>query len=298
MGHGHEHGSEMGGSSRRLGAALLLAASYMTAEVVGGLYTGSLALLADAGHMLSDVAALALALVAMWLAGRPAPARRTFGNHRAEVLAALANAVALVVIGIFVITEAVERLSSPPEVMAGPMLLIASGGLVVNVVALFILRGGQKESLNVRGAFLHVLADALGSVGAMTSGALIWAFDWRWADPVASFVIALLVLFSTFMLLRQTLAVLMQSAPAGLDVEEVRRAMGQVPDVIDVHDLHAWTLASGKDLLTAHVVIDDDASWHDRLLSLTSLLRDEFGVQHVTLQLEPTSVTGCRCAFV
>lgn len=297
MGHGHEHGSEMGGSSRRLGAALLLAASYMTAEVVGGLYTGSLALLADAGHMLSDVAALALALVAMWLAGRPAPVRRTFGNHRAEVLAALANAVALVVIGVFVITEAVERLSSPPEVLAGPMLLIATGGLVVNVVALFILRGGQKESLNVRGAFLHVLADALGSVGAMTSGALIWGFDWRWADPVASFVIALLVLFSAFVLLRQTLAVLMQSAPAGLDVGEVRRAMEEVPHVVDVHDLHAWTLASGKDLLTAHVVIDDEASWHDRLLSLTSLLRDEFGVQHVTLQPERTSVTGCHCAF-
>ncbi len=297
MSHSHDHGPASASNTKRLVAALLLAASYMMAEVIGGLYTGSLALLADAGHMLSDVAALALALVAMWLARRPAPASRTFGNHRAEVLAALANSVALAVIGIFVIVEAVERWSSPPEVLAGPMLLIATGGLVVNVVALLILRGGQKESLNVRGAFLHVMADALGSVGAMTSGILILLFDWRWADPLASLVIAALVLFSAVMLLRQTLAVLMQSAPAGLDLEAVKQAMVKEGGLSDVHDLHAWTLTSGKDLLTAHIVLDDDGAWRPAIERLTALLRDEFQVAHVTLQPELPSEADCHCAF-
>lgn len=297
MSHSHEHPTAGAGTSRRLTIALLLAASYLGAEVVGGLWTGSLALLADAGHMLSDVASLALALFAAWLARKPPTVERTFGYHRAEVLAALANALALVAIGVFVIVEAVERFQQPPEVLAAPMLAIATGGLGVNIVALLILRSGQRDSMNVRGAFLHVMADALGSVGAMTSGVLIWALGWRWADPAASFFIALLVLVSAFALLRQTVRVLMQVAPSRLRMDELRARMAEADGVCSVHDVHAWTLAGGRELLSAHVVIDEHAGWPAVLGDLNDLLRDELRIAHVTLQPEHPSAKPCVCAF-
>ncbi len=293
--HSHEHGHRTA-TTRRLVASLVLAASYMLAEVVGGFYTGSLALLADAGHMLSDVAALALALGAMWLARKPAVAQRTFGNHRAEVLAALANAIALALIGLVVLKEALERWSSPPDVLAAPMLAIAGGGLVVNIIALLILHGGQKDSLNVRGAFLHVVADALGSVGAMVSGALIWAFGWRWADPLASFIIAGLVLFSAWVLLKQTAHVLMEAAPDHLPVDDITHHLSELPHVQDVHDLHAWSVASGRDLLTAHLVLDEGARSDQTLQDAKRMLEDKFSLQHVTLQVE-RSASGCACSL-
>lgn len=293
----HNHAPPSGpGNSRRLAIALALAASYLGAEVVGGLWTGSLALLADAGHMLSDVASLGLALFAAWLSTKPATLVRTFGYHRAEVLASLANALALVAIGVFVIIEAVGRWSTPPEVLAAPALAIATGGLGVNLVALYILRTGHRENMNVRGAFLHVMADALGSLGAMTSGALIWAFGWRWADPAASLFIATLVMVSGFALMRQALRVLMQAAPSRLPMDAVRAAIAARESVADVHDVHAWTLASGRELLTAHIVIEDERQWSTVLADVRSLLREEFEVAHVTLQPEPAGVE-CGCAF-
>ncbi len=194
---------------RRLTWTLVMAASYMVAEVVGGLWTGSLALLADAGHMLSDVAALALSMFALWLAERPAPAARTFGYRRIEILAALANGTALVVVALFILLEAWERSSAPPEVLGLPMLAIATGGLAVNVAGLLLLHSGRDQSLNLRGAWLHLLSDALGRVGAITAGAALWLFDWRWADPVASLAISALVLIAAWHLLLEAIDVLM-----------------------------------------------------------------------------------------
>ena len=298
---GHAHHSGLNphseGNARRLRAALLLAALYLVAEVVGGLWTGSLALLADAGHMLSDVASLTLALIAIRLSRRPANVAQTFGYHRAEVLAAFANAIALIGISGFIITEAFERFAAPPEVLAGPMFGIATGGLVVNVLALLILHGGEAENLNMRGAVLHVMADALGSVGAMTSGALIWAFGWRWADPAASLLISALVLATALSLLRSTLRVLMQSAPDRLDMDDVKARLESDEAVVSIHDLHAWTLASGRELVSVHVVTRDAAVWPDVLDRLLGTLRSEFQIEHATVQPEVVSGPECGCAL-
>lgn len=298
-GHGdsHDHGHGRGKNARRLLIALVLAAVYLVAEVVGGLYTKSLALLADAGHMASDVGALALALGALWLAQRPPTPEKSFGYQRAEILAALVNATALCVVIVFVFVEAWERLTTPHEVLAGPMLVIAIGGLVVNLAAAVILHSGMEDNMNVRGAFLHVLADALGSLGAIASGALILTFGWTWADSVASFLIGILVLISAWGLLRQAVGVLMQMAPARLDMNEVTKVMRETQGVCSVHDVHAWTVTSGREVLSAHVVIDD-AGRHEAILrALQEQLRVRFGLDHVTLQLEETRDKGCDCSF-
>ncbi len=301
--HGHAHGDAHGHESgraknaRRLVIALVLAALYLVAEVVGGLYTNSLALLADAGHMASDVGSLALALGAFWLAARPPTPEKSFGYQRAEILAALANATILCVVTALIFVEAYERLSRPHDVLAGPMLVIAIGGLVVNLVAAAILHSGKDENLNMRGAFLHVLADALGSLGAIVSAALILSFGWTWADPAASFLIGALVLLSAWGLLRQAVGVLMQMAPAHLDMREVTASMQGTSGVCSVHDVHVWTVTSGREVLSAHVVIDD-ASRHDAILrALQEQLRVRFGLDHVTLQLEESKDAGCDCSF-
>ena len=272
---------------RRLAWTLALAATYMVAEVIGGLWTGSLALLADAGHMLSDVAALALSLVALWLAERPAPVARTFGYRRTEILAALANGTALVVVAIFILLEAWERSAAPPEVLGLPMLAIATGGLLVNLLGLLFLHSGRDSSLNLRGAWLHVLSDALGSVGAMTAGLCIWLFGWSLADPIASAVIAVLVLASAWTLLKETVDVLLESAPGHLDVDEISQALENASGVASVHDLHVWTITSGMVSLSCHVACRDDAPPSALLGELQRLLQDRFGIEHVTLQIEP-----------
>jgi cobalt-zinc-cadmium efflux system protein len=243
---------------RSLATTLALSAAYMVAEVVGGLVANSLALLADAGHMLTDVAALGLSLFAMWAAQRPVTRERTYGYHRLEILAALSNGVTSIAIAILILVEAVRRWRNPPAVAGGLMLLIACGGLVVNLVALRLLRGGRRESLNVRGAWLHVLADALGSVQVIAAGALIAAFGWRWADPTASVLIAILVAYSSWGLLRDAVGVLMEGAPGGLDVDEVGNAIMATPGVRALHDLHVWTITSGFVALSAHVVVEPD----------------------------------------
>lgn len=289
LGHSHHHSlrGQSADYKRRLAITLVLAAAYMVAEIVGGLITNSLALLADAGHMFSDVASLALSFFAVWLASQPSPPHRTFGYHRAEILAALANGVTLVAVSIFICVEAYERVWSPPEVEGGLMMIIAVGGLVINLIGLWILNTGRAENLNIRGAWLHVLTDALGSVGAIAAGVLIWAFGWEWADPVASVLIALLVLYSAWSLVKESVGVLMESAPARIDVDEVRTSLMQVQGVIDVHDLHVWTITSGMDAISAHVVTEEGHGDPQLLRQLQNVLATDFQLLHATLQLEP-----------
>ncbi len=285
-GHDHGHSDGRGANLRRLGLTLGLVLLYMGAEVVGGLLANSLALLADAGHMLSDAASLGLALFAIWIARRPRTASHTFGFHRTEILAALANGVTLVVIAVFIVREAWLRLASPPEVNGPLMAAVAVGGLAVNLAGLFILRGGRGESLNVRGAWLHVLADTLGSVQAIIAGALIWAFGWAWVDPVASLLIAALVVWSSWSLLSEAVNVLLEGVPGHLDTREIEDALLAIDGVVELHDLHVWTITSGFVALSAHVVPAGDAP-DDLLWRLRDLLRTRFDISHSTIQVEP-----------
>ncbi|HVR96660.1 MAG TPA: cation diffusion facilitator family transporter [Thermoanaerobaculia bacterium] len=293
----HQHHHHGGGSDRnrgRLALVLVLSAAYMVAELVGGLVTGSLALLADSGHMLSDVGALGLSLFALWMTRRPPTAQRTWGYYRTEILAALVNGATLVAISIYVFLEAWERFRNPPEVDAPVMMAIAAGGLAVNLIGLRVLSGGRSESLNIRGAWLHVLTDALGSVQAIIAGALIWRLGWDWADPAASVLIGALVIYSSWSLLREAVRVLMESAPAHIDVDEVRNAMAGVSGVLAVHDLHVWTITSGMESLSAHLVVAEGCSGRDLLTEVRATLHDRFGIDHITVQLEPEEFAPCQ----
>jgi len=285
---GHAHGvPDRAANRKRLVVVLLLSAAYMVAEVVGGLLTNSLALIADAGHMLSDVAALALSLFAMWIAQRPPTPQRSYGYYRTEILAALVNGATLVAVAVYVFIEAFSRFRSPPEVQGGLMMAIAGGGLAINVAGLLILNAGRNESLNVRGAWLHVATDALGSLGAIIGGLLIWSFGWNWADPTVSVVIGLLVIYSSWNLLRQTVAVLMEGAPGHINVDELRNSMASVPGVTAVHDLHVWSITSGMVALSGHVCIGDGVSSSRVLAEVCKRTREGFGINHITIQVEP-----------
>ena len=282
---GLQHGSR---NIKRLTITLCLVGGYMVAEVLGGIMANSLALLADAGHMLSDVAALGLSLFAIWFARRPPNPRRTYGYYRAEVLAALVNGATLVAVALYIFVEAYRRLGEPPGVRGGILTGIAVGGLLVNLAGLWILRGGSASSLNVRGAWLHVLTDTLGSVGAIIAGLLVWAFGWNWADPAVSVLIGLLVLYSSWALLRDSAAVLMEGTPRGIDVDDLRDAMQSVPGVAAVHDLHVWAITTGMNSLSAHVVTTGRFSGQQALLEeLGRVVRDRFRIDHVTIQVEP-----------
>jgi cobalt-zinc-cadmium efflux system protein len=270
---------------RRLLAVLGLTTAFLVVEALGGILTNSLALLADAGHMLSDVGALALALLANWYASRPPTVRQTYGRVRAEVLAALINGIMLVAVAVFILKEAFDRLGEPPEVHGEAALLVALAGLVANLASAALLRQGSGHGLNERGVLLHVISDALGSVGAIASGAIIWLSGWNTADPLVSILIAALVLFSSISLLRATFSVLMEAAPVGLDAKTVESAMTAAPGVASVHDLHVWTVTSGFPALSAHVQSAGRPS-SDVLHDLRTLLRARFGLEHVTLQVE------------
>ena len=269
---------------------LALVVVYMVAEVVGGLVSNSLALLADAGHMLSDAAALALAIFADWFARRPATARHTYGYYRAEILAAVVNAASLIAIALFIFIEAYVRFQSPPEVRGGVMLAVATGGLAVNIAGLLVLHRGRNESLNARGAWLHVLSDALGSLQAIVAGGLIMAFGWNWLDPLASVLIGVLVIVASWALMRESVAVLMESAPVHVDVDEVRSCLMRVPGVQAVRDLHVWTIASGLVALSAHIAAERPpaAVLHD----LRHDLEKRFGIRHTTIQFDPPEEDG------
>ena len=290
---GHAHGAGRAASARRLELALGLVVLYTAAEVAGGLLTNSLALLADAGHMVSDAASLALALFALRVAARPATAQRTYGYHRLEILAALANGAALVAISVFLVVEAVGRLADPPEVAAAGMMAVAAGGLLVNLAGLALLHGGRGESLNLRGAWLHVATDALGSVQVLLAGAAIWAFGWRWADPAATLAIAVLVVWSAWALLREAVGVLMEWAPRHIDVADVRSSLRRVPGVLDVHDLHVWTITSGLEAMSAHVVAGERPAT-SLLADIRATLHHRFGIDHVTIQVEGEDHGECQ----
>jgi cobalt-zinc-cadmium efflux system protein len=279
-------------SRRALAAALALTASYTVVEVVGGVLTGSLALLADAVHMLSDNLALVLALVAVWLATRPETSDRTFGYKRAEVLAALANGVLLVALAIWIFVEAVMRLRDPGDVLGGWMLLVAVLGIAVNVAAGFVLARSRRGSINVEAAFRHVFADLLGSVGVTIAAVVILTTGWVEADAVVSIFIALLVLASAWSVLRDSTAILLESAPRGLDADVLGRRLAGAPGVVEVHDLHVWTITSGFTALSAHVLVRPGDDCHARRRELESLLRDEFGIGHTTLQVDHAADGG------
>jgi cobalt-zinc-cadmium efflux system protein len=287
MGHHHDHSHDHSNAARRaLAIVFALTAGFMVVEVVGGLLTGSLALLADAGHMLSDAVSLGVALFAVWLAARPATPQRSFGYKRAEILAALFNGVTLVAISVWIFYEAYRRLSEPPEILGGPMLAVAVVGLLVNFAGAAILARSGGESLNVQGALRHVLADVAGSVGAIAASVVIITTGWVYADPLISALIGLLVLGSSWKLLRDSMNVLLEQAPRGLDAEEVGTSMVGVPGVEEVHDLHVWTITSGFPALAAHVLVGRNQDCHARRRDLEKLLANEFGIEHTTLQVD------------
>ena len=286
MSHHHRHGLDRTRGRRALGAVLGLTATYTMVEFVGGLATDSLALLADAGHMLGDTATITLALFASWLAARPATAQRSFGYRRAEILAALANGAALVAVAIWIFVEAIDRFSNPPKILAGWVLVVAGIGLLVNLLAARILARAGGESLNVRAAYTHVLADLAASAGVIAAALVVLATGWRYADPLAGMAIALLVLASSWTILRDSVSILLESTPAGIDAHDVGLRMAEVEGVAEVHDLHIWTITSGFPALSAHVLVRQDDDCHARRRELEAILADEFGLHHTTLQVE------------
>ena len=282
--HGHSHRAR---SSRALGLVLALTVGYTAAEIVGGLLTGSLALLADAGHMIGDSAALGLALGAAWLAGRPATPKRSFGYRRAEILAALVNGLALVVISVGIFIEAYRRYGEAPDVSGGGVLVVGLIGIVANgIPVLIMLRASTGDDLNLRGAVIHAATDVLGSAGAAASGLIVLLTGWQTADTLIGAGIGLVVLLSSWGLIRESLRILMEVAPGDCDPNEVGQAMADHPGVKEVHDLHIWTITSGFPALSAHVIADTGAD-HDRLLhELEDLVQTRFRIGHTTLQID------------
>ena len=283
----HSHpGSAAGAGSRRLLIVLALVLGFAVVEVVGGLFTNSLALWADAGHMATDAAGLILALLAIRVGQRPATPERSFGYARVEILAAVANAVILFVVAAVILVEALGRIGSPPEVLAVPMLAIAAVGLAVNLVAIRLLHAGAQRSLNMRGAYLEVMGDLFGSVAVLVAGIVILATGWTPIDTIASVLVALLIVPRTWSLLREATDVLLQATPRGVDLGEVRTHLLGAAGVVDIHDLHAWTLTSGKHVVSAHVVIEPEADPPSVLDELCRCLSDDFDFEHSTIQLE------------
>ncbi|MEU2537595.1 cation diffusion facilitator family transporter [Streptomyces iakyrus] len=295
--HGHAHGAAAGGTATsayrgRLRIALAITLGIVVVQIVGGALADSLALVADSAHMATDALGLGMALLAIHFANRPPSDRATFGYARAEILAALANCLLLLGAGGYVVYESVQRFITPAETEGRLALLFGAIGLVANLVSLALLMRGQKESLNVRGAFLEVAADALGSVTVIVSSVVIMLTGWQAADPIASLVIALMIAPRTWKLLRETLSVLLETAPKGVDMAEVRSHILATDGVEDVHDLHAWTITSGMPVLSAHVVVSPEALnaiGHEKMLhELQGCLGDHFDVEHCTFQLEPS----------
>jgi cobalt-zinc-cadmium efflux system protein len=296
MSGGHSHGHAAAGTAttrhrRRLVLVVAITATVFVAEVIGGLLSGSLALLADAGHMLTDSTGLVIALIATSLAARPATAARTFGLQRVEILAALTNGLLLVGIGVWVLLRAIDRWNHPVEVSSGLMLGVAVVGACANGIGLLILRGGKDESLNLRGAYLEVLGDLLGSVAVVVAAIVMFFTGYNRADSLASVAIFLLIIPRAWSLLRDVVDVLLEATPRGVDLDQVRTHIQELPGVVDVHDLHAWTITSGVPVLSAHVVLDDevvsDGSSGRVLDDLAGCLSDHFDVEHCTFQLEP-----------
>ncbi|MGW6919492.1 cation diffusion facilitator family transporter [Kitasatospora sp. NPDC054939] len=299
MGAGHAHapsaataGTLGGAYRRRMLLTIAVTAAVLLVQVVGGLLSGSLALLADSGHMLTDLTGVTLALLAVQVAQRSPTLRRTFGHYRLEILAALANALLLIGVFAWVAYGSVQRFGEPVEVRGGLMLAVALIGLAANLVGVVLLRGGKDASLNLRGAYLEVLGDALGSVAAIAAAVVIQLTGWQYADPIASLLIGLMILPRAYLLLRDALRVLLEAAPEDVDLAELRGHLLAEPGVREVHDLHAWTITSGMPVLTAHVVTADDRG-PDLLDRLRACVAEHFGIAHATLQLEPAGNPLC-----
>jgi cobalt-zinc-cadmium efflux system protein len=294
--HGHDHGhdhfdSQREGNKKGLLIALFVTTGIMFAEFFGGLFTNSLALLSDAGHMLSDASSLLLSVVALWIASRPATPKKTFGFYRFEVLAALFNGVTLFVIAGFIVWEAFERFMEPPTVSSGTMILIACIGLGANLISAWsLLRNGDvKDNVNVRSAYLHVLGDALGSVGAIVAGIVMMVFGWYIADPIISVIVALLILKSAWGVISHSFHILMEGTPHSVNQEDVKEALESIHGVIDVHDLHIWTITSGLPSLTCHLLVQEDHPSQSILQEAIRTLSDRFHIDHSTIQIETST---------
>ncbi|OXS55082.1 cation transporter [Cohnella sp. CIP 111063] len=291
MGHDHNkstHAHTRSTNRKNLTIALFITTGFMIAEIIGGIWANSLALLSDAGHMFSDAFSQGLSLIAFSLAAKPVTPQRTYGFYRVEIIAAFINGLTLAVIAAYIFYEGYKRIINPPEVQSNIMLVIAFLGLVVNIVAAWVLsRGeGSKSNLNMRSAFLHVLGDLLGSAGAIVAGLLILFFGWYLADPLISIFIAVLVLFSGWRVTRESINILIGSTPKHIDVSEISKMMLEVEGVISIHDLHIWTLTSGMELLTCHIVVETEKNMQQTLLKIRKVVYEKFGIEHVTLQME------------
>ncbi|ODT15595.1 MAG: cation transporter [Kaistia sp. SCN 65-12] len=299
MGAGHSHGLERpaAGSAgarhrRSLIWALALTTTFLVVEVIGAWISGSLALLADAAHMLTDAGGLALALFAIWFAARPPSAAKTYGYLRAEVLAALVNAVVLLLLAVYILYEAYQRIFAPPEVASTPMLIVAVVGLVVNLISMRLLAAGSEESLNLKGAYFEVLADMLGSLGVIASALIIMFTGWTLADPIIGAAIGLFIVPRTWALLKHAVNILLEGTPAGFELAKLDEALRALPGVIDTHDLHVWTITSGIDAMSGHLVIADGADHQALLIAARTVLHETFGIDHSTIQIETVATEG------
>lgn len=286
--HHHKH------NSKNLLVVLILTTLYMVAEFLGGYFTNSLALTADAGHMLGDVGALALSFFAIWLSGRKAPTEKTYGYFRAEIFAAFINGVALVIIALTIIYEAYFRIIHPQKINSLIMMFIALGGLIVNIIGAYILHSQSKENLNIKGAFLHIIGDLLGSIGAIIAGILIYFGHFYIADPIISIIIAAFILYSSMNLINSAVQILMEAAPSNINIEEIKNAILEFEDVIDVHDLHIWSINSGNISLSVHIV--SEFKNNEKILcKVNSLLKEKFNILHSTIQIEPKDFHEYNC---
>lgn len=290
MSEGHSHGaaipSAAGRHQKPLYAALALTLTYMTAEIVGGIVTGSLALIADAAHMATDAGGLALALFAIHVAQKAATPQKTYGYLRTEILAALVNAVVLLLLTVYILYEAYKRFLSPPEILSGPMFAVAAVGLVVNLISMKLLSAGSSESLNVQGAYFEVLSDMLGSLGVIAAALIIMYTGWTLADPIIGAGIGLFIVPRTWKLLNQAVHILMEGVPAEIDLSLLEKTLLEIPGVTAVHDLHVWTITSGMDSLTGHVVVKDMNDARTVLTNAKAVLEQKFKIDHVTIQVE------------
>lgn len=287
--HCHSHNN-----SKSLLLVLFITAFYMIAEFVGGIYTNSLALTADAGHMLGDVASLGLAYFALWLSTRKAPIEKTYGYYRAEIFAAFINGLTLVFIALAIIYEAYQRIKLAQNIDAMTMIIIAAGGLIVNIVGAWALHGGSKENLNIKGAFLHVIGDLLGSIGAIIAGILVYKYGLYIADPIVSTIIALLVLYSSINITNAAVQILMETVPKHIDLKDVKDSINTIDGVENVHDLHIWSIDSKSVSLSVHVVAEF-TNYERILCEIDSMLKDKFNIVHSTVQIEPVDFheNGC-----
>jgi cobalt-zinc-cadmium efflux system protein len=292
-GNGHGHGHSHTSNKKALLSSFILIAAFMVVEVIGGILTNSLALLSDAGHMLSDAAALGLSFFAIKLGEKQVSQEKTYGYKRFEIIAAALNGITLIVISLYIFYEAFQRFFAPPEVQSTGMLMISVTGLVVNIIAAWILMSGDKDdNLNVRSAFLHVLGDMLGSVGAIVAALLIMFFGWTIADPIASVIVAVLIIISGFRVTRDSFHILMEGAPTQINIQQVKEALSKIPLVKEVHDLHIWTITSGYPVLSCHITIVDEALHDEVLAHSQKILHDEFHIEHSTIQVEKAE-NGC-----